>query len=149
MKSYWSDPKNSSQLYEAFRKYRRILLNDDQGIRKIINHLRYQARKHPKHKKLKTELTYFTRNKKRCEYARLKAEQKPIGSGIVEAACKSVVQMRLKRSGQDWDDDGGQAILTFRSILLSKQLDTVWEEVKKFYFTPIEPPKNVVKFRRK
>jgi len=142
-------PKNSSQLYEAFRKYRRILLNDDKGISKIINHLRYQIRKHPKHKKLKTELTYFTRNKKRCEYARLKAEKKPIGSGIVEAACKSVVQMRLKRSGQHWDDDGGQAILTFRSILLSKQLDTAWEEVKKFYFRPIEPPQNVVKFRGK
>ena len=142
-------PKDSPELYEAFRKYRRILLNDTKGMTKIINHLRYQVRKHPKNKKLKTELTYFTRNKKRCEYARLKAEKKPIGSGIVEAACKSVVQMRLKRSGQHWKDAGGQAILTFRSIVLSKQLDTAWEEVKKFYYQPIEPPKNVVKFKKK
>ena len=94
--------------------------------------------------KLKTEITYFTRHRKRCDYARLKSENKPIGSGIVEAACKTVVQMRLKRSGQHWDDQGGQAILTFRSILLSKQFDKAWQEVKNFYYKPIALPNNVV-----
>jgi len=57
--------------------------------------------------------------------------------------------MRLKRSGQHWDDHGGQAILTFRSILLSKLFDTAWEEVKKFYYKPMALPKNVLKFQRK
>jgi len=44
---------------------------------------------------------------------------------------------------------GGQAILTFRSIILSKQFDTAWEEIKKFYLKPLALPNNVVKFVRK
>jgi len=138
--------KQSYETVCAFDKYREILLKDPNGIDKLIRHLHYQMRKNPTLKALKTEITYFTRHRKRCDYARLKSENKPIGSGIVEAACKTVVQMRLKRSGQHWDDKGGQAILTFRSILLSKQFDSAWEEVKNFYYKPIVPPNNVVKF---
>lgn len=136
-------------LFFSFEKYRTILLKNNNGIDKVINHLKYQLSKNPTLKKLKTEITYFTRHRKRCDYARLKSENKPIGSGIVEAACKTVVQMRLKRSGQHWDDLGGQAILTFRSILLSKQFDTAWEKIKNFYYKPMTLPTNVVKFERK
>lgn len=49
--------------------------------------------------------------------------------------------MHLKHSGQYWHDQGGQAILTFHSILLSQQFDKAWEEVKKFYLKPMELPK--------
>jgi len=133
----------------AFKKYRGILRYDDKGIDKVIYHLKYQFRKNPMLKSLKTEITYFTRHRKHCEYTRLKAENKPIGSGVVEAACKTVVQMRLKRSGQHWDTQGGQAILTFRSILLSKQFDKAWEQINNFYLKPIALPDNVVKFQRK
>ena len=76
----------------------------------------------------------------------LKAENKPIGSGVVEAACKSIVQLRLKRSGQRWDDDGGQAILTFRSLVKSNQFDQAWELIKDFYQQNLQLPKNVIKF---
>lgn len=143
---YQKEPK---KLYANYQKYRHILRHDLSGVVKVINHLKYQVRKHPSLKKLKKELTYFKNNRHRCHYAKLKSENKPIGSGIVEAACKSIVQMRLKRSGQHWDEPGGQAILTFRSIVKSKQLDTAWNEVKKVYLDPIEAPKNVVKLRKK
>jgi len=43
------------------------------------------------------------------------------------------------------EDLGGQAILTFRSILLSKQMGDAWELIRKLYLKPIEPPKNVVR----
>jgi len=145
--------KNEKKLVVAFAKYRDILLNDFKGISKVINHLKYQMKKYPTLKKLQTELTYFSRNKKRCEYARLKSENKPIGSGVVESACKQVVQMRLKRSGQHWNDNGGQAILTFRSIVLSHELDNAWDVIKKSYIwpikiKPIETPNNVIQFRK-
>ena len=123
----------------------KILLNDDNGINKVINHLKYQKRKGNGDKKLQTEITYFSRHKSRCHYALLKAQNKPIGSGVVESACKTVVQMRLKRSGQHWNNDGGQAILTFRAMLLSKRLNDAWEIIETFYCQPIEPPMNVVK----
>jgi len=137
--------KNSTQAKTEHKKYRHILRHDPKGIAKVINHLKYQLRKDPKKSKLKTEITYFSRHRARCEYARLADENKPIGSGIVESACKTVLQMRCKRSGQRWDDHGGQAILTFRSILLSKQMDDAWKLVKGFYLNPIEPPSNVVR----
>jgi len=70
-------------------------------------------------------------------------------SGVVEAACKSIVQLRIKRSGQRWDDDGGQAILTFRSLVKSNQFDQAWELVKDFYQHNLQLPKNVIKFPAK
>ncbi len=53
--------------------------------------------------------------------------------------------MRNQCSGQRWEEHGGQATLTLRSILLSKQMDDAWKLIKNFYLKPIEPPKNVVK----
>lgn len=137
--------KDSVAAITAHKKYCHLLRHDAKGIDKVINHLKYQLKKNPQKDKLKTEITYFTRHKARCQYARLAKENKPIGSGIVESACKTVVQMRCKRSGQRWEYDGGQAILTFRSMLLSGQMDAAWALVKNFYFKPIAPPKNVVR----
>ena len=101
--------KNSLNTIVQYKKYRHILRHEDKGIDKIIRHLKYQLKKNPKKEKLKTEITYFSRHKTRCQYARLKNENKPIGSGIVESACKTVLQMRLKRSGQRWDEKGGRS----------------------------------------
>ena len=140
--------KNSVDAITEYKKYRHSLRHDEKGIDKVINHLKYQLRKNPKKEKIKTEITYFSRHRARCQYARLAKENKPIGSGIVESACKTVLQMRCKRSGQRWENKGGQAILTFRSILLSRQLDDAWELIKDFYCQPIEPPKNVVRLGR-
>ena len=81
-----------------------------------------------------------------CRYAQLKVENKPIGSGVVETVCKSIVQLRIKRSGQRWDDDGGQAILTFRSLVKSNQFDQAWELIKDFYQKNLHLPKSVVIF---
>ena len=137
--------KNETKTIIEYKKYRHILRHDKKGIDKVIRHLKYQLKTNPKKEKIKTEITYFTRNRARCQYARLAKENKPIGSGIVESACKTVLQMRCKRSGQRWEIKGGQAILTFRALLLSKELDNAWELVKKFYFQPFKPPNNVVR----
>ena len=56
------------------------------------------------------------------EYRRLGM---PIGSGVTEAACKTVFTQRLKLSGMRWKKAGAQTILTLRVILLSG----VWEQV--------------------
>ena len=45
-------------------------------------------------------------------YAEAKDQGLPIGSGVVEATCKTLVTERLKRSGMRWSERGGQAILT-------------------------------------
>jgi hypothetical protein len=141
--------KGDTRTYTQHAKYRAILRDDEKGVDKVLRHLRYQLRLSPHKKVLQTEVTYFSRQRHRCRYAQLKAENKPIGSGVVEAACKSIVQLRIKRSGQRWDDEGGQAILTFRSLVKSNQFDQAWELVKGFYQHNLQLPNNVIKFPAK
>ncbi len=52
-----------------------------------------------------------------CDY---RSHGSPIGSGIVESACKQIVSERLKLSGMRWSHNGARPILTLRSILLSQ-----------------------------
>jgi hypothetical protein len=139
---------SSAQAQKWHKKYRKILRDDPKGITKVINHLQYKStRKVRDAEGLATQIRYFKNNKRRCQYARLKAENKPIGSGIVESACKTVVQIRCKRAGQRWEHYGGQAILRFRSLLLSNQLDTAWDFIASHYRnTGIRLPNNIIPF---
>ena len=59
-------------------------------------------------------------------YRALKEEGVAIGSGVVEAACKTLVVQRLKRSGMRWRIVGGQAVLTFRALIKSGLFDQAW-----------------------
>ena len=63
-----------------------------------------------------------TKNMQYCEYRR---RHLPIGSGVTEAACKTVFTQRLKLSGMRWKHEGARTVLTLRVILLSG----IWEEV--------------------
>jgi hypothetical protein len=72
------------------------------------------ANKHPRSDTVRQALAYFRKNRKRMRYADLKARGFMIGSGIVEAACKTLVAQRLKQSGMRWSAGGAQAILTPR-----------------------------------
>jgi hypothetical protein len=51
----------------------------------------------------------------------------PIASGVIEAACKTLVTQRLKRSGMAWRQPGGQAILTLRSLIQSDRWRAAWD----------------------
>jgi hypothetical protein len=59
------------------------------------------------------------------DYVRYRRDHLPIGSGVTEAACKTVFSQRLKRSGMAWSTEGGQRIVDLRVIHLSG----VWSEV--------------------
>ena len=119
------------------------------GVGKVINALAYQVRKHPRRKKLKKELRYFRRNRGRMDFARLQARSLPIGSGVVEAANKTLVTVRMKRAGSRWSLDGGQAVLTFRSLSKSDRFDHAWDLLAYTYRMAVEVPENVVPLRRR
>jgi len=129
-----------------FTKYRSILRHDKRGINKIIQHLSYLLKKNPRKEALKTEINYFKNNKRRCRYAQIAKANLPIGSGRVEATCKTLVSQRLKRSGMCWKEQGGQAILTFRALLQSNLFDRAWEKLSEVYCAEVLLPKNVVAF---
>ena len=63
-------------------------------------------------------------------YAAFRQQGLPIGSGPVEAACKSLVKTRLCRSGMRWSWPGGQRILQLRTYLKSGRWDAFWKQYK-------------------
>jgi hypothetical protein len=71
---------------------------------------------------------YFTINAQRMRYPSFRAQGMHVGSGIVEAACKTVVSTRLKRAGMRWTPEGLDAILPLRTSLLNGTYDDFWEQ---------------------
>jgi hypothetical protein len=63
------------------------------------------------------------------DYVGYRRDHLPIGSGVTEAACKTVFTQRLKQSGMSWKEKGGQGITDLRVIHLSG----VWSEVYQSY----------------
>ena len=76
-------------------------------------------------KKFQTAYNYLRARSRHMQYAEFKRLRLPIGSGVTEAACKTVFTQRLKLSGMTWSKPGAQTILNLRLILLSG----LWEDV--------------------
>jgi hypothetical protein len=133
-------PKCSAE----FERLRVILRDESRGVHKVIRALRHLSDTYPRRKTIKKELKYFGKNRRRMKYAQVKAMGLPIGSGVTEAACKTLVTQRLKRSGMRWATDGGQAILTFRSLVQSDRFDRGWQMLADVYKRTVKLPKNVV-----
>ena len=70
------------------------------------------------------------------QYADYRRHGLHIGSGVTEAACKTVFAERLKRSGMTWGKEGGQVILDLRVLVLSG----VWHEVHGAYLASRRQP---------
>ena len=109
-----------------FEKWRHILRHDPKGVGKAIDALRHLLRKGKGSADIARELGFFRNNRKRMGYREVADAAHPIGSGAVESGNRMLVTQRLKRSGQRWGRDGGQGVLTFRSLLKSGRLDRAW-----------------------
>ena len=76
---------------------------------------------------IERELAFFRKHRKRMRYRDLSEQGFAIGSGVVEAACKTLVTQRLKRSGMRWCIHGGQAVLTVRALIKSQRFARAWD----------------------
>ena len=130
MRAYYGD--KSVEGRAAYARLRIILRDQPGGVDEVITELGRLARKmggqrrKARRKRLRSELTYFQNQRDRMDYADYQARGLPIGSGVVEAACKTLATQRLKRSGMSWRD-GKQAILTIRSLQQSQRWSAAWE----------------------
>lgn len=82
-------------------------------------------------------ITYFTNNisKSRMNYAEHVALKHVIGSGVTEAACKTIVKQRLCQSGMRWKDKGARAILSLRALVKSSgRWEQFWNKVNQWGF---------------
>jgi len=106
----------------------RICLKED-GIDEVIAAAQAALpRGGPRRKEAKKQIAYFRKNRDRMLYATFRAAGYFIGSGVVEAGCRTVVGQRLKQSGMFWSSPGAQNILSIRSALLSNRFDDYWEQ---------------------
>ena len=118
--------EGSTKCQAQFEKLRCVLREDPEGVEKVIRALVHLRKQHPHRKAIGTELQFFRKNRSRMQYASLKSKSLPIGSGVTEAACKTLAAQRMKRSGMRWRHEGGQAILTFRAMIHSERFDQAW-----------------------
>ncbi|MCJ7686773.1 MAG: hypothetical protein MUO68_21030, partial [Desulfobacteraceae bacterium] len=118
--------KDSSDAKAWYKKYRTILKKDPNGASKVIRAVRYRRSETKENPEIEVELKYLQRNRRRMNYFELKQNKLPIGSGVVEAACKNLIGARMKKSGMRWSITGGQTVLTLRSLVLSNRWEHFW-----------------------
>jgi hypothetical protein len=70
---------------------------------------------------------YFNGNRERMRYAKFRHQGLFVGSGVIEAGCKTIVGHRLKQSGMRWSLRGANAIIALRCAQLSGRWEEFWE----------------------
>jgi hypothetical protein len=129
-----------------FQELREILRDDCGGVDQIVRALAYLRSKHPRKKRIAAVLGYFRKHRKRMRYFEHKEFGLPIGSGPVEAACKTLVTQRMKQSGMRWGMSGGQSVLTVRGWTQSERFDRAWAVLATTYQLQVTIVDNVMAF---
>jgi hypothetical protein len=113
----------TSQRTEWLKRVRKLLLEPG-GWGRVMRSIAGMQKQHginpDKEEDVQTAKRYLHRYRRFMNYSEYRSHGSPIGSGIVESACKQIVTERLKLSGMRWSHAGAQQILTLRSILLSQ-----------------------------
>jgi hypothetical protein len=77
--------------------------------------------------KIRVEAGYFENNKERMRYPTFRAQHLFVGTGIIEAGCKTLIGSRCKQSGMFWTVRGANAILALRSCQYNGEFESYWE----------------------
>ena len=94
----------------------------------VINELRSTPTQNQEIREfLVSQADYFERNKPRMRYPEFRTRGLFIGSGVIEAGCKTVIGARLKQSGMFWTVRGANALIALRCSRLSGQFEDYWE----------------------
>ena len=81
-------------------------------------------------KDLQKSVTYFQNHHQQMAYDQYQQQQYPIGSGVTEAACKTLIKQRFCRAGMRWKDKGAKAILSLRELVLTPiRWDQFWSNI--------------------
>lgn len=122
----------SARAKQWYEQYRHLLLHEEKGAHQVLRSIDYYRQTGPWSKTrgeaIDQQRTFFQRNKKRMTYAAFRRQGLPIGSGPVEAACKTLVKTRLGRSGMRWSWPGGQRVLQLRTYVKSDRWDAFWKQ---------------------
>ena len=107
------------------RRWAKRLLKDQ--VESLIKETRQACVGQPQAPAVEEALGYFERNIPRMQYGSFRAAGYFIGSGVVEAGCKTVIGARCKQSGMFWSLPGAENVLALRCIHSSRRLDQFWK----------------------
>jgi hypothetical protein len=120
-------PNDAMKQKAWMKKHQRLL--DKGKIEKLVLSLRSIASTNPEViEKLRIEAAYFERNAERMRYPKFRHQHLFVGSGVIEAGCKTVIGSRLKQSGMFWTVRGANAIVALRCCHLNRQFEDYWED---------------------
>ena len=113
---------------KAWMKVHQRRLLDKGKIEKLVVALRSIDSSNPEVvEKIRTEADYFERNAERMRYPKFRRQHLFVGSGVIEAGCKTVIGSRLKQSGMFWTVRGANAIIALRCCHLNGRFEDYWE----------------------
>lgn len=113
--------------YKARRSrwIRRLLGN---GVKNLIAETRRECAGKTQAQAVEDELRYFVHNLGRMQYRTFRRQGFFIGSGVIEAGCKTVIGSRCKQSGMFWGQPGAENVLALRCIHSSRHLNLFWKD---------------------
>lgn len=118
-------PTDSPEHKKRLRSWAKELLKD--RVENLVASARARAAGTAAAPAVEKALGYFQNNIDRMQYKTFRDQGFFIGSGVVEAGCKSVIGGRCKQSGMRWTVRGAENILAFRCIQSSRRLDEFWK----------------------
>jgi hypothetical protein len=109
-KLHWLDKGQIEKLAAALRKPANSKPNPDELVKAI-----------------RIEAEYFEGNQDRMRYPEFRQKNLFVGSGVIEAGCKTVIGSRLKHSGMFWTVRGANSIIALRCCCISRKFEDYWE----------------------
>ena len=134
--------EGSKQFMACFERWRGLLWDGCVAVvSKELQDLHDSGRySDPQCYDLQGEINYFTTNKQCMDYPLYRHLGLPIGSGVIESACKNVVAKRVKQSGMSWTLDGAKEMLQLRASVMSRRF---WDDFDGLL--PSSPPQRTDK----
>lgn len=118
--------------YHSWARRMLRLLKKPNGPKRVLHsaaaHLARRKLGKKRRKAFNTACNYIRKRTRWMQYADYRKRHIPLGSGITEAACKTIYTQRLKLSGMRWSGEGAQQILTLRTILLSRTWHATYDK---------------------
>jgi hypothetical protein len=113
--------KESPEGKKRIKRWKGWLLKDK--VRELVKQAKENLTSALDPEKAQKEIGYLENNLERMAYGTFRKAGYFIGSGVVEAGCKTVIGQRMKCSGMFWSEEGGQGMLDLRCAFLSNRLD--------------------------
>ena len=120
----------------AVQRWRLALLNHSYAATQILFELRLSDRESVrlgKERPMHDAITYLENHADKMDYATARRQGLPVGSGNVEATCKNLFEVRLKRSGARWKEPTGEHVVQLRALALSDR----WHQAMDLTLRPL------------